>query len=148
MGYKRLGAAVVDEKGNLDRNEFYNVCISTAPVYGQDVRAEPAQIPKDDFLGISKSPFAHPQLLYDNSSLIKSYILHAHALVHLVLSHLNTHLHLPPNTLSSLHRQTAISGDHIRIVKSPPQPPLDLRTPSESTPISAPSQSSSTGSAA
>jgi len=25
MGYKGLGSAVVDEKGNLDRNEFYNV---------------------------------------------------------------------------------------------------------------------------
>ena len=27
MGYKGFGSAVVDEKGNLDRNEFYNVCI-------------------------------------------------------------------------------------------------------------------------
>lgn len=25
MGYKGYGSAVVDEKGNLDRNEFYNV---------------------------------------------------------------------------------------------------------------------------
>ncbi len=25
-GYKGYGSAVVDEKGNLDRNEFYNVC--------------------------------------------------------------------------------------------------------------------------
>jgi isopenicillin N synthase-like dioxygenase len=25
MGYKGFGSAVVDEKGNLDRNEFYNV---------------------------------------------------------------------------------------------------------------------------
>lgn len=25
MGYKGCGSAVVDEKGNLDRNEFYNV---------------------------------------------------------------------------------------------------------------------------
>jgi isopenicillin N synthase-like dioxygenase len=28
MGYKGFGAAVIDEKGNLDRNEFYNVCLS------------------------------------------------------------------------------------------------------------------------
>jgi hypothetical protein len=43
MGYKGLGAAVVDEKGNLDRNEFYNVCIYfhlLLPVYGQDGGAE------------------------------------------------------------------------------------------------------------
>jgi isopenicillin N synthase-like dioxygenase len=29
MGYKGFGSAVVDEKGNLDRNEFYNVCSSS-----------------------------------------------------------------------------------------------------------------------
>jgi isopenicillin N synthase-like dioxygenase len=86
------------------------------------------QIPKDDFLGISKTPFAHPQILYDNSSLIKSYMNHSHALVRLILSHLNSHLHLPPRTLESLHRQSAVSGDQIRIVKSPPQPPSDYRT--------------------
>lgn len=27
MGYKGFGSAVVDEKGNLDRNEFYNVSL-------------------------------------------------------------------------------------------------------------------------
>lgn len=29
MGYKGYGSAVVDEKGNLDRNEFYNVSTSS-----------------------------------------------------------------------------------------------------------------------
>jgi isopenicillin N synthase-like dioxygenase len=86
------------------------------------------QIPKDDFLGISKTPFAHPQILYDNSSLIKSYMHHSHALVRLILSHLNSHLHLPPGVLESLHRQSAVSGDQVRIVKAPPQPPSDQRT--------------------
>lgn len=28
VGYKGFGSAVVDEKGNLDKNEFYNVCFS------------------------------------------------------------------------------------------------------------------------
>jgi isopenicillin N synthase-like dioxygenase len=79
-------------------------------------------------LGISKTPFAHPRLLYDNAPLIQDYMRHAHALVSLILDHLNTHLHLPPHTLTSLHRQTEISGDQIRIVKSPPQPPSDLKT--------------------
>jgi isopenicillin N synthase-like dioxygenase len=86
------------------------------------------QIPKDDFLGISATPFAHPQILHDNAMLIKSYMLNAHTLVRLILDHLNTHLHLPSGTLTSLHRQTAVSGDQIRIVKSPPQPPSDLKT--------------------
>src|SRR5271170_4557921 len=40
FGYKALGAAVVDRKGNLDRNEFYNVvatldCRPRAGVNGQ-----------------------------------------------------------------------------------------------------------------
>lgn len=109
MGYKGFGSAVVDEKGNLDRNEFYN-------------------IPKDDFLGISKQPFDHPQLLHDNAELIKSYMRGAHALVTLVLSHLNRHLRLPPGTLQSLHRLQAVSGDQVRFIKSPPQPQSDLRT--------------------
>ncbi|TVY82339.1 Oxidoreductase vrtI [Lachnellula suecica] len=109
MGYKGYGSAVVDEKGNIDRNEFYN-------------------IPKDDFLGISEKPFDHPQLLYQKENLIKSYMHNAHALVLTILSHLNTHLHLPPNTLQSLHELNTPSGDQIRIVKSPPQPELDQRT--------------------
>lgn len=45
-----------------------------------------------------------------------------------ILSHLNTHLKLAPNTLYSLHRLTEPSGDQIRIIKAPPQPPSDLRT--------------------
>lgn len=85
-------------------------------------------MPKDDFLGISKTPFAHPQLLHDNAPLIQGYIRHAHALVLLILEHLNTHLHLPPGTLAAMHRQTAVSGDQVRIVKAPPQPLSDLKT--------------------
>lgn len=55
-------------------------------------------------------------------------MLNAHTLVRLILGHLNTHLHLSPNTLTSMHRQDAVSGDQIRIVKSPPQPPSDFKT--------------------
>jgi isopenicillin N synthase-like dioxygenase len=53
---------------------------------------------------------------------------HSHSVIKLILEHLNTHLHLPPHTLTSLHRQTAISGDQVRLIKSPPQPPSDSRT--------------------
>jgi hypothetical protein len=28
MGYKGFGSSIVDENGNLDRNEFYNVYVS------------------------------------------------------------------------------------------------------------------------
>lgn len=53
---------------------------------------------------------------------------HAHALVSLILTHLNIHLRLPPGTLTQLHRQTAVSGDQVRLIKAPPQPVSDRRT--------------------
>jgi isopenicillin N synthase-like dioxygenase len=53
---------------------------------------------------------------------------HAHVLVSFILTHLNTHLRLPPGTLTDLHRQTAVSGDQVRLIKAPPQAPSDLRT--------------------
>ncbi|KAG9231349.1 hypothetical protein BJ875DRAFT_536610 [Amylocarpus encephaloides] len=104
--YKGFGNAVVDEHGNLDWNEFYNMTFST----------------------FHPTPFSHPQVIYDHDELIKSYIKHSHALVTTILSHLNTHLHLPPNTLQKLHRLTSPSGDQIRVIKSPPQPVSDRRT--------------------
>lgn len=85
-------------------------------------------MPKDDFLGISPTPFAHPQILMDHQSLITSYMKSSHALVTLILQHLTTHLQLPAETLTSIHRQNQLSGDQVRIVKSPPQAPSDQKT--------------------
>lgn len=79
-------------------------------------------------MGISEKPFAHPSILHDHNSLIKSYIHNSHALVTFILEELNVHLHLPAGTLPSLHRLTQPSGDQIRLIKAPPQPPSDLKT--------------------
>jgi isopenicillin N synthase-like dioxygenase len=79
-------------------------------------------------MGISKKPFAHPEMLYRRAELIKSYINDSHALITLLLDHLNSHLQLPEGTLQSLHRLDQPSGDQIRLIKSPPQPPSDQRT--------------------
>jgi len=49
----------------------------------------------------------------------------AHSLIDLFLTHLNTHLDLPENTLSSKHRFTSPSGDQVRFIKAPPQPISD-----------------------
>lgn len=38
FGYKGQGAALVDKNGNLDRNEFYNVCSLSYYVYPQQQR--------------------------------------------------------------------------------------------------------------
>ncbi|RDL41683.1 Clavaminate synthase-like protein [Venustampulla echinocandica] len=106
IGYKGFGSNIVDEKGNLDRSEFYN-------------------IPKDEFLNISPNPYDHPQLIYDNKPVIVSYILHSHSLVSFILTHLNKHLRLPLETLTKLHALQSPSGDQIRLIKAPPQPPSD-----------------------
>jgi isopenicillin N synthase-like dioxygenase len=37
FGYKAQGAAVVDKEGNLDRNEFYNVCVLAFLLYPIDI---------------------------------------------------------------------------------------------------------------
>ncbi len=52
----------------------------------------------------------------------------AHSLVALLLVELTHHLGLPSNALTDLHRLNAISGDHVRFIKSSPQPQSDLRT--------------------
>ncbi|PQE08494.1 Oxoglutarate iron-dependent dioxygenase protein [Rutstroemia sp. NJR-2017a BBW] len=109
MGYKGYGSQVVDEKGNLDRNEFFN-------------------IPKDDILGISQEPLPQPDIIHQRADLLKSFMTNAHKLVTLIFTHLEKHLQLPPQALTSLHRLTSPSGDHIRLIRAPAQPPSDLRT--------------------
>jgi isopenicillin N synthase-like dioxygenase len=73
-------------------------------------------------------PVTHPPLLYDKAPLIKSYMHNAHSLASVLLEHLTTHLDLPTGTLTALHDQRTISGDHVRFIKAPPQPSDDLRT--------------------
>lgn len=108
FGYKAQGAAVVDRQGNLDRNEFYNVS-------------------KDDILGMS-DPWPAPSVLNEQRPLLKSFIVSAHSVVTLVHELLNEHLGLPAETLPSLHRIDGRSGDQVRFVKAPPQPPNDRKT--------------------
>jgi len=108
FGYKGFGANVVDRKGNLDRNEFYNVS-------------------KDDMFGIS-DPWPAPEVISSRRPLMKSFISSAHGIVTLVLTLLNEHLRLPENTLQDMHRLEGHSGDQIRFVKAPPQPMDDRRT--------------------
>ncbi|KAJ9613102.1 hypothetical protein H2200_003043 [Cladophialophora chaetospira] len=108
FGYKGFGANVVDKDGNTDRNEFYNVS-------------------KDDIFGLMDSLPA-PQVLSSRRPLFESFMSSAHGIVTLVLELLNDHLHLPPNTLQSMHRLEGKAGDQVRFVKAPPQPIDDRRT--------------------
>ncbi|EEH22630.2 hypothetical protein PABG_04841 [Paracoccidioides brasiliensis Pb03] len=108
FGYKEKGAAIVDKQGNADRNEFYNVS-------------------KDDIFGIS-DPLPAPDILNKSRHHFKSFIANAHSIVTMVLNLLNEQLHLPPLTLANLHRLHGVSGDQVRMIKAPPQPPGDRRT--------------------
>ena len=105
--YKRAGFGKI-ESGRPDRYEFYNS--------GQD-----------DMLG-NLPPRANPAPIENNRAIIKSYMLKVHAIVRVILSHLDTHLRLPPGTLASLQRQNHISGSHLRMLKYAPQPDGDRRT--------------------
>lgn len=108
MGYKGYGTSVIDQKGTLDRNELYNVS-------------------KDDVLSLSP-PLPSPRILSARRNLLDSFIRTSHSVVSLLLTHLNTHLRLPPSTLQNLHRLGENSGDHVRFLKTPPQPVDDRRT--------------------
>jgi isopenicillin N synthase-like dioxygenase len=133
FGYKGFGKGVVDTRGNLDRNEFYNVSIFPPPVeltVGNHSADTINKVPKDDFLGISKPPLAHPELLHEQSALLLSYMNNAHALLTFILDQLSSHLNLPKHVLRDIHAQTLASGDHIRIVKSPPNPSYKPSDPS------------------
>ncbi|KAK4697940.1 hypothetical protein P7C71_g212, partial [Lecanoromycetidae sp. Uapishka_2] len=107
-GYKGYGTSIIDKTGILDRNEFYNVS-------------------KDDILGLSE-PLPCPTVLKRQKVLLRSYMVSAHAIVCLLLEHLNRHLKLPPSKLASLHRLYKASGDQVRFVKAPQQPLDDRRT--------------------
>ncbi|KAK4502888.1 hypothetical protein PRZ48_006314 [Zasmidium cellare] len=109
FGYKGYGA-FKDRKGLTDRNEFWNVS-------------------KDDILGI-KHPLPNPEILRreESRAMIRRYMLGSHALVRLILGVLNRRLGLPDGTLQSLHSLTQTSGDQLRWVRSPPQPPSDRRS--------------------
>ncbi|EED22981.1 oxidoreductase, 2OG-Fe(II) oxygenase family, putative [Talaromyces stipitatus ATCC 10500] len=104
-GYKPLGAGQVDEKGNLDSVEFYNIA-------------------KDDLFGIME-PLPQPDIIQNNRYKLKTFVTNAHAIVRLVLDLLNEHLQLPPSTLANMHCIDQHSGDQIRMTRSPPQPMND-----------------------
>ena len=103
FGYKGMGKGIIDAKGTRDRNEFWNVS-------------------KDDICGISEK-LDNPDILLkeENRELFRGYITRSHAVIDLLLKHLNGKLGLPQRTLQELHRLRGVSGDQVRWVRSPPQ---------------------------
>lgn len=58
----------------------------------------------------------------ENKDLMASYTLHSHTLLTNLLTHLNTSLQLPENTLQPYQDINLTSGDHVRFVHSPAPP--------------------------
>jgi isopenicillin N synthase-like dioxygenase len=61
-------------------------------------------------------------MILKQQELFTSYTKHCRAAVDCLLEHLNIRLKLPPGTLASMHRIQERSGDHVRLVQSPPYP--------------------------
>lgn len=100
--------------------------LAGGPSSHRNIHTNTAKISKDDILGLSR-PLPAPEILKKHRPLFSSYIQSSHAVVSLLLSHLNTSLDLPKGELVSLHRLWDNSGDQIRFVRSPPQPEQDRR---------------------
>ncbi|KAJ9625732.1 hypothetical protein H2203_004494 [Taxawa tesnikishii (nom. ined.)] len=117
----RNGSGINGDQLLRDANSLFAV--------GEEIFALPVseKVSKDDILGISEALPA-PSVLDPHRALLKSYMTHSHAIVTLLLRHLNTRLQLPSSTLESLHRLSAVSGDQVRWVHAPPQPMDDRKT--------------------
>lgn len=105
--YKPVGHTKTDERGTPDRNEFY-------------------ALSRDDMLSETNSP-SHPKVFTLNHSLLHRFSASAHAIVVTMFSHLDTHLSLPPGTLSSHHRLETTSGSQARMLKYMSQPIVDRK---------------------
>ena len=87
---------------------------------------------QDDILGNESEnhspPTQHPDLITASIPLLTSFLHRAHALVRLILSHLDVHLHLPQDTLAPLQALDKPSGTSLRLLRYLPQPAKDRRT--------------------
>ncbi len=79
------------------------------------------QLRKDDILGNCDRLPCHP-LILSHQTVLESYTVHCRTVIDLLLTQLNTHLHLPTGTLANLHRIDHRSGDHVRFTQNPIQP--------------------------
>ena len=96
-GYKRSGAMIVDDKGNPDRSEFYNVS-------------------KDEVLGIENAkPTPHPDVVKARFEELQKFMRACHRVVTILVGSLGKSLGLPDGLLESLHRMDKPSCDQARV---------------------------------
>lgn len=102
--WKSIGSGKLDN-GSPDGYEFYNIS-------------------QDSILGIGH-PQAHPLSIHESEDLLKSFALHARDIAALILSCLDSHLHLPSGTLAQFHNIDEPSQTTVRLFHAPPQPACD-----------------------
>lgn len=104
-GYKRSGAMIVDEQGNADQSEFYNVA-------------------KDEVLSIGDAkPTPHPDVVRENFDQLQTFMRACHRVVTVLVGSLGRSLGLPDGLLESLHRLDKPSCDQARVTHAPPVGP-------------------------
>lgn len=104
-GYKHSGAMIVDEKGNPDRSEFYNVS-------------------KDEVLSIGDAKRTpHPEVVRQRFDELQTFMRACHRVVTLLLRSLGKSLGLADGLLESLHRIDKPSCDQARVTHAPPVGP-------------------------
>ncbi len=105
--YKPIGATKIED-GRPDCCEIYS-------------------LPMDDLL--APAPLNDtPPAFEKNLPLLTSCAKHLHSIASTILTHLSTHLALPPHTLSSMHALTERSSSNLRFLHMPPQQPSTAQT--------------------
>lgn len=100
LGYKPIGGTKIED-GRPDRCEIY-------------------ALPMDDLLALTP-PNRHPAAFEQDRPLLTSCAKHMHNIASTILTHLSTHLALPPQTLASMHALTQRSPSNLRFLHMPPQ---------------------------
>lgn len=98
--YKPIGGTKIED-GRPDRCEIYS-------------------LPMDDLLALVP-PNSNPPAFEKSRPLLNSCAKHMHSVASTILTHLSTHLALPPQTLSTMHALTKRSPSNLRLLHMPPQ---------------------------
>ena len=103
--YKAIGYDNVDENGNVDTNEQFNLS-------HDDMLAFPTRIHND-----------YPDPVKSHVPAVLGFTSAAHAVAMTILTHLERHLQLPTASLTSLHPQGDghTSPTKARVIRNPPQ---------------------------
>ncbi|KAL7410030.1 Clavaminate synthase-like protein [Mrakia frigida] len=105
FGYKSIGHDNVDEEGNVDTNEQFNLS-------------------HDDLLSFPKVVHnEYPEPVKKNAEKCLAFTSGAHGVTMTLLTHLERHLQLPPKALVNLHPQGDgfASPTKARVIRNPPQ---------------------------